>query len=191
MDTGKKQKRNRLIALSFASVLLLLIFGPLADWFIGADRFLYDQVASHLPNRALNDAVIISIDPARNSNAEVVEQYGLVLEQLRKSDVKRIIMANPPEIAAADALPDWANSLRSDVPIYVPARHRFAELTPYSGFVDVHPDSDNILRRSELWQLNNSAMTPSLALSIAFDDDETQSSHRMSSAEDAIYLSNY
>ena len=40
----QKQKRNRLIALSFVSVLLVLIYGPLAQWFVAADRVLYDRL---------------------------------------------------------------------------------------------------------------------------------------------------
>ena len=44
MKTIDKQKRNRIIALSFVSVLMLLMYGPLAQWFIAADRVLYDQL---------------------------------------------------------------------------------------------------------------------------------------------------
>ncbi len=191
LDKSTRQKRNRVIALSFASVLLLLIYGPLAQWFIAADRFLYDMVASHLPNKALNDAVIVSIDPSRLRDEDIFEQYGLVLERLREADVSRIIMPNLPEIGADDPLPPWAASLGTGIPVYVPTGHRFADLAAHNGFVEVRPDSDDVLRRSELWQLNGGVMTPSLPLAIAFDSDDLQSSNRMSGAEDAIYLSNY
>ena len=149
MDKGKTQKRNRLIALSFASVLLLLTYGPFAQWFITADRVLYDQIASVLPNKPLDDAVIVSIDPTRMSAAEVMEQYKLVIDKLRQADVRRIIMPNPPEIAGDDPLPTWASSLGSGIPIYVPTRHRFAEFTSNNGFMDIRLDSDDVLRRSE------------------------------------------
>ncbi len=191
LETGTKQKRNRLIALSFASVLMLLTYGPLADWFITVDRVLYDQVASFLLNKSLDDAVILSIDPSSVPAAELLEQYELVIERLRQADVRRIIMPNPPEIGAADPLPAWVTSLGSGIPVYVPTRHRFAEFAAHNGFMDLRPDSDGVLRRSELWQLNNGVMSPSLPLAIAFDSEDGQASHRMSSAEDAIYLSNY
>jgi CHASE2 domain-containing sensor protein len=56
LNIGSNQKRNRLIALSFASVLLLLVYGPLAPWFVTADRFLYDTFSSGLPNRPSSSA---------------------------------------------------------------------------------------------------------------------------------------
>jgi tRNA A-37 threonylcarbamoyl transferase component Bud32 len=191
LDKGKTQKRNRLIALCFASVLLLLTYGPLAQWFITADRVLYDQIASVLPNEPLDNAVIVSIDPARMSAAEVMEQYKLVIDRLHQADVSRIILPNPPEIAENDPIPAWATSLRSGIPVYVPTRHRFADFAAHNGFMDIRPDSDDVLRRSELWQLNDGVKTPSLPLAIAFDSEDAQASFRMSGAEDAIYLSNY
>jgi len=191
LDTGNKQKRNRLIALSFASVLLLLIYGPLAQWFIAADRIIYDLMASHLPSPSLDKAVIVSIDASRTDAEDVLEQYGLVLERLRQAEVKRIIMANPPEIAAEDPVPGWAMSLGSGIPVFVPTRHRLADLASHNGFVEVHADSDDVLRRSELWQLNEGVKTPSLPLAIAFANQEAQATHDISSAEDAIYHSNY
>jgi hypothetical protein len=96
LDKGTKRKINRLIALGFASVLLILVYGPLAQWFITADRFIYDQIATHLPNKVLDNAVIVSIDPAKVAPEDMLEQYGLVLGRLRQAEVRRIIMANPP-----------------------------------------------------------------------------------------------
>ena len=191
MDKGNKRKRNRLITLSFASVLLILVYGPLAQWFITADRFLYDQIATHLPNKVLDDAVIVSIDPAKVQPEDMLEHYGLVLERLRQADVKRIIMPNPPEIAADDPLPGWAMALATGIPVYVPTRHRFADLAANNGFVEVRPDADDVLRRSDLWQLNNGIKLPSLPLAIAFDSEEGQRGHRISGAEDSMFFSNY
>ena len=192
MDLGKKQKRNRLIALSFASVLLLLIYGPLAQWFVVADRVLYDTLASSMPNKPLEKAVIVSLDPSEHSDAEPARSnYGEIVDFLHKAEVKRIIMPNPPEIAASETLPSWTSSLGESVPVYVPTNHRFGELRTRRGFMSITPDSDGVLRRSDLWQLSDGVMSPSLPLAIAFDNDETQVSHRMSSDEDAIYLSNY
>ena len=191
MDKSTPQKRNRLIALSFASVLLLLTYGPFAELFSAVDRFLYDQVASFLPNEALDDAVIFSIDPSRVPEAELLEQYELVINRLRQADVKRIILPNPPAVGASDPLPAWVRSLNSGIPVFVPTRHRFAEFARHNGFVELRPDSDGVLRRSDLWQLNDGVMSPSLPLAIAFENDDGLASFRVSSAEDAIYLSNY
>jgi len=187
----QKQKRNRLIALSFVSVLLLLVYGPMAQWFIAADRVLYDQLASHLPNKPLDNAVIVSIDTSRIDAKDVVDTYGKITAVLSQSRVRRIIMTQPPEIGENGNLPGWAVAMNSVVPVYAPTRHRFADLANRDGFVDIHTDSDDVLRRSELWQLNDGVMSPSLPLAVAFDNESTLSSHRMSSAEDAIYLSNY
>ncbi|MFQ5608864.1 MAG: protein kinase [Woeseiaceae bacterium] len=191
MDTGKKQKRNRLIALSFASVLLLLIYGPLAQWFVVADRVLYDTLASNMPNKPLDKAVIVSLDPSESRDRILLQDYGEIIEFLHQADVKRIVLTNPPEFAASDELPGWTATLGKTIPVYVPANHRFAELAVRRGFFDVQPDSDGVLRRSDLWHFNNGIQSPSLPLAIAFDNDDAQLSHRMSSNEEAIFLSNY
>ena len=191
MDKSTQQKRNRLIALSFASLLLLLTYGPFAELFSNVDRFLYDQVATFLPNEPLDDAVILSIDPSKVPEANLLEQYELIINRLRQADVKRIILPNPPEVGASDSLPTWVTSLGSGIPVFVPTRHRFSEFASHNGFVEVRPDSDGVLRRSDLWQLNDGVLSPSLPLAIAFENDDGLASHRVSSAEDAIYLSNY
>ncbi|MDX1507447.1 MAG: CHASE2 domain-containing protein, partial [Woeseiaceae bacterium] len=191
MDLGKKQKRNRLIALSFASVLLLLIYGPLAQWFVVADRLLYDTLASNMPTRPLDDAVIISLDPSEHRGDELLDRYGKIMDFLHRAEVRRIVLPAPPEVAASEPLPAWTNGLGQSIPVYVPINHRFAELRTRTGFMNISPDSDGVLRRSELWQLSDGVMSPSLPLAIAFDNDDSQVSHRMSSDEDAIYLSNY
>ena len=82
MKPDQKQKRNRLIALSFASVLLVLIYGPLAQWFVAADRVIYDQLAAHLPQRPLENAYIVSFDPAEQAPEDLVDSYGDVVAVL-------------------------------------------------------------------------------------------------------------
>lgn len=191
MQTGKNQQRNRLIALIFASVLLLLIYGPLAPWFVAADRFLFDTFASGLRNEPLRDSMIISIDPSRLSNDELLDEYGQVLNILTHSQAERIILPSPPELEEGGALPGWAAALNSGVPVYVPTRHRFADLSQRSGFVDVAPDIDGILRTSRLWMLNGNVMSPSLALAIALDNENITQSGRMSNTDDEIFFSNY
>jgi hypothetical protein len=131
LNIGSNQKRNRLIALSFASVLLLLVYGPLAPWFVTADRFLYDTFSSGLPNRPLDNAFIISIDPSRASQEEILTRYGRVLSVLTRSQAGRIILPHPPELGADERLPGWSAALGGPVPVYVPNDHRLAELTPH------------------------------------------------------------
>jgi hypothetical protein len=130
LNIGSNQKRNRLIALSFASVLLLLVYGPLAPWFVTADRFLYDTFSSGLPNRPLDNAIIISIDPSRASQEEILARYGRVLSilarygrvlsVLTRSQAGRIILPNPPELGADERLPGWSAALGGPVPVFVP-----------------------------------------------------------------------
>jgi CHASE2 domain-containing sensor protein len=176
LDKDTQQKRNRIIALTFASVLLLVVYGPLAQWFVAADRVLYDQLASSMPNQALDNAYIASIDTNRLTQDEVLKRYGEVIEVLQNSGVRRIILPNPPEIPAASELPGWAALLASSSSVFVPTRHRFANVATRNGFVAVGPDSDNILRRSELWQLINGVKSPSLPLAVDFETSETKMS---------------
>ncbi|NIL93428.1 MAG: protein kinase [Woeseiaceae bacterium] len=191
MKSQQKQKRNRAIALSFVSVLLLLVYGPLAQWFVAADRILYDQLAGHLPNKPLENAVIVSIDAADSTNDETTAKYGRIVEVLAAAGARRIVITQPPEIPDHQDLPAWAAALNATLPIYVPTHNRLADLAARHGFVEINPDSDGILRRSALWQLNNGVMSPSLPLAVAFDSDDASSHQGMSGSENAIYLSNY
>ena len=187
----QKQKRNRLIALSFVSVLLLLVYGPLAQWFIAADRVLYDKLATHLPTEPLDHAVIVSVDPAKLSANEISDKYGQIIAVLGQSKVKRIIITEPPELRDNENLPGWAAAMNAIVPVYAPTRHRLADLATRDGFVDLVPDSDGVLRRATLWQLNEGVMSPSLPLAIAFDNKDLSVTPRMSSTDDAIFVANY
>ena len=191
MKSQQKQKRNRAIALSFASVLLLLVYGPLAQWFIAADRVLYDQLASHLPSKPLDSAFIVSIDPSRTTATDISDTYGRIIEVLSLAGVRRIVMTQPPDIADNEDLPGWAAAMNSSVPVYTPTRHRLANLATRDGFIGVATDRDGILRRAALWQLNDGVMSPSLPLAVAFDSEDAATHQRLSSAEDAIFLSSY
>ena len=191
MDTGNNQKRNRLIALCFASVLLMLMYGPLANWFVAADRMLYDQFAGHIATDPLDNGIIISLDARQMDRSQVLDRYGRIIAMLRDAHVRRIVLTGPPPIGAAERLPGWAVTLGSGVPVYVPTRHRFAEFAAGDGFVETILDSDGVLRRSGIWQLNNNRMSPSLAFAIALDNGDARTTQRMSSAEDAVFLSSY
>ena len=191
MKTAENQKRNRIIALSFVSVLMLLMYGPLAQWFIAADRVLYDQLAGNRPAKALSNAYIVSIDPVLSTADEVMATYGRVIEKLSTARVSRIVLPNPPEIPAAADLPAWSALLASDIPVFVPKRHRFAQVSGKSGVMKLAVDSDGILRRSSLWHFNGNTMSPSLPLAIAFAESATATAPRMSGSDDAVYFSSY
>jgi len=191
LDISSNHKRNRLIALSFASVLLLLVYGPLAPWFLTADRFLYDTFASGLPNRPLDNAIIISIDPSRASQDKLLADYGQVLSVLSRSQARRIILPQPPELGADERLPGWAAALGGPVPVYVANSHRLSEMTSHTGFMEFAPDNDGVLRRTNLWQLNGAIMSPSLPLAVALDNEAIPPSSRMSASDDTVFLSNY
>jgi len=166
--------------LSFVSVLLLLMYGPLAQWFVTADRVLYDQLAGGRPAVPLANAYIISIDPQRANASQILDSYGDVLDKLQRSNVGRIVLSNPPKIPAAAELPAWAAILASETPVFVPARHRLASVSGYSGFVQLGVDDDGVLRRSNLWHLNGGMMSPSLPLAIAFAASATATAPRNS-----------
>jgi serine/threonine-protein kinase len=191
LDIGSNQKRNRLIALSFASVLLLLVYGPLAPWFVSADRFLYDTFSSGLPNRPLDNAFIISIDPSRTNQDELHARYQQVLSVLTRSQARRIILPQPPQLDTAERLPRWSAALSGPVPVFVPNDHRLAELTEHAGFMEFTPDADGVLRRTNLWQFNGAVMSPSLPLAVALENEEIAPIGRNSASDDTVFLSNY
>ena len=191
MDNQRKERRDRLIALSFVSVLLVLIYGPGAPWFIGADRFLYDQMASYVSNEPLENGLIVSINGSRMAPKEVSDQYGRLIQRFKKQNVKRIVLASPPALDKSGELPGWAATLSSGVPVYVPINHRLADVASKSGFLDVTVDNDGVFRRSELWKFHGGLMSPSLPLAMALDNPEAGADPRVSGAENAIYLSNY
>jgi len=191
LKTADTQRRNRIIALSFASVLLLLVYGPLAQWFVGADRFLYDRLAGGLPTRPLENAYVVTIEADKTDGAGVLAQYGEVISKLQSSSAMRVVLANPPEISSTADLPGWASLLADGIPVFVPARHRLADVSRRSGFVSLNPDDDGVLRASQLWHLNGGVMSPSLPLAIALSSSLTATAPRMSSSDDVIYLSRY
>ncbi|MGB5688194.1 MAG: protein kinase [Woeseiaceae bacterium] len=172
-------------------MLLLLMYGPLAQWFVAADRILYDQLAGGRPALPLANAYIVSIDPQRANARAIVDRYGEVVQKLQRSDVSRIVLSNPPEIPSAEDLPAWAAVLAAGTPVFVPERHALARVSEHSGFVQLAVDNDGVLRRSNLWHLNGGVMSPSLPLAIAFAASATATAPRLSGSDDAVYLSSY
>lgn len=189
LNTATRQKRTRLISLCFASLLLLLMYGPFAHWFVAADRLVYDKLATALPNRGIENAYILSIDPARLNQSQILDRYGQILTLLKQAGAQRIVLPQPPVIAAGDPLPDWAATLATGTPVYVPTRHRFADIVRHDGFVKFDADPDGVLRSVHMWQLNDDVMSPSLPLAVAFDNEEAQSGYRLSGTDDLIFVS--
>ncbi len=188
MDKNRKHHRDRLVVLAFVSVLLVLVYGPASQWFLGADRFLFDQFATYINNTPVQNGVIVSVNPAKKSTDEIVAEYGRVLSVIREQPVQRIIISQAPPL---DELPGWAAVLSSGVPVFAPAGHRFADVATKSGLLDITPDSDDVLRQLRLWHLQGGIMTPSLPLSVALYDQDYVADSRISNADSTIYLTNY
>ncbi len=191
MDKERKENRDRLVVLSFVSVLLVLAYGPGAPWFLGADRILFDQFASYVKNVPLENSLIVSVNPSRKSQDEIASEYGRILQVFKQQNVERIIISQAPDMANATELPRWAATLSSGVPVFVPADHRLAEVATATGVLSLQPDSDDVLRRSRLWHLQDGVMSPSLPLSVALNQQDYTPNPRILGGDTAIYLTNY
>jgi len=191
LDKHLKEKRDRLIALAFVSILLVLMYGPLAQWFVAADRLVYDSLAGMVESVPPADTVIVSIDPATSTDEELLADYGRIIQLAKTAGASRIVLAAPPEMAADADLPGWAATMTSGVPVYVPDEHRFADIANHTGVYRLQPDNDGILRSLTLWHLQGSAITPSLPLAIALSNPSFSSDPRVSANDDALYLSRY
>ena len=183
--------RDRLVVLAFASMLLVLIYGPLAAWFIAADRFLYDIFASNVQSQPPENTLIVSIDPDRKSRDEILTEYGRLLETLQAHKVKRVVLAEPPAMTTDDALPGWSVMLSGQLPIIVPANHRLADVANRTGVFMLQPDNDDVLRRSRLWHLDGGSLRPSLALATALTSPDFAADPRVGHSDFEIYHSNY
>jgi len=191
LDKQQKTRRDRLVVLSFVSVLLVLVFGPGAPWFVAADNFLYDQIATRVRNEPLDNSVIVSINPSDLSAAEIDAQFGQLLSAFNTYGVDRIILAQPPEMAESSEMPGWAALLSGGVPVFVPDGHRLADVATKTGILQLSPDDDGVLRQSRLWHLQGGTMSPSLPLAIALDSFDYAADPRVSNAVVEVYLSNY
>ncbi len=191
MKVAGLPKRNRIIALSFASVLLLLMFGPLSQWFVTADRFLYDRFSSMLPGKPLDNAYIVSIDPQRVPTSDVVNRYGEVIAKLKAVNAGSIILPRPPAMSDTNRLPRWSRLLASGTPVFVPTRHPLAAAAGHAGYVQVSPDRDGVLRQLTLWRLNGEVMSPALPLAVSLHTMSGNPSARTSHSQDSLYFSKY
>jgi len=191
LEKKRKVHRDRLVVLSFVSVLLVLIYGPAAPWFLGADRFLFDQFATHVRNAPLENGLIVSVNPTKKSVDEVTAEFGRVLQVLIKNKVKRIIISQGPELGSGTELPGWAVTLATGVPVFTPSDHRLADVVTTTGILSLQPDSDDVLRWSSLWYLQGGLMSPSLPLSVALHEQDFAIDPQISTADISVYLTNY
>jgi len=188
LDKHRKEKRDRLIALAFVSILMVLIYGPAATLFAAADRTLYDQVAGFARFRPPAETVIVSINPDKMAGDELFATYGRLIQAAKSSGARRIVLANPPVIDADSQLPGWAATLSAGIPVFVPNEHRFADLASKTGTLQLQRDGDDILRSMVLWQLEGGIMIPSLPLAIALNDPAFSNDPRISATDNAIFL---
>lgn len=191
MKKLRKEQRDRVVTLAFVSILLIVLYGPGASWFIGADRFLYDQLAARVINPVLEDGLIVSLDPARKGPSDLLDDYGRLIRIAKDNGARRIVLSAPPTLPAGGALPAWAADLGEGVPVFVPSLHRLASVSTRAGFIEVSPDSDGVLRSSRLWHLHDGVMSPSLPLAVALANPERSNDPEMSKIDAAIFLSNY
>lgn len=180
-----------MVLLAFVSVLLVLVYGPAAQWFLAADRFLFDQVAGHVKNASLEDGVIVSIDPTKKTETELVDEFGRVITTLQTKNVSRIILADPPVMSSEAELPEWAATLSTGVPVFVPHDHRLADVATRTGILQLNPDSDDVLRQSRIWHLQGGVMSPSLPLAVALHSNDYAADPRVSTGDLEIFFSNY
>jgi serine/threonine-protein kinase len=191
VEKSQKEYRDRLVTLSLVSVLLILLYGPAADWSVAVDRVIYDQVAAHVRNEPLKDGLIISINPAKRSRSEISDTYGRLIEKLKPLGPARIVMAEPPDTGASGELPGWAAAMAAVVPVFVAADSRYADVATKSGPLQLRTDRDGILRSATMWNLQGGIMTPSLPLAIALHDPAFAADPRLSSSDVSYFLTNY
>lgn len=191
MDKSKKEYRDRLVTLSLVSVLLILLYGPAAGWFVRVDTMLFDQFASHVRNRPLPEALIVSVNPAKKSPDQVSATFGEVMNVLQAHNVRRIIFMEPPVLDEATRIPGWAAMLDSGIPVFVPSDARLADVAKRTGVFRIQPDPDGITRSSTMWYLQGGIMTSSLPLSVALDDGNVTLDPKISNTDDVLFLTNY
>src|SRR5690606_16217409 len=83
LDKERTIRRDRLVAASLVGILLVLLYGPGAAWFVQADRVLYDQLATRVANAPLENGMIVTIDPDRVAPGKLDAVYGAIIQKLK------------------------------------------------------------------------------------------------------------
>jgi len=188
LEKQRKEKRDRYAALAFVSILMVLVYGPLAPWFTSADRLMYDRVASLVKSTPPANTVIVTIDPAKKSSGEILAEHGRLLQRAIAAGAKRIVLPSPPPIAPDAKLPGWAAALTGATPVFVPNDHRLADVARKTGVLRLQPDNDNVLRHVNLWYLEGGSMSASLPLAISLDDSANAAQARLSATDNMLFL---
>jgi len=169
----------------------MLIYGPLAPWFVSADRLLFDLFSRATKSRPPQQTIIISINPERKSPSDILDSYGFLLRLAQENNAKRVILPDPPTIGDDAELPGWAAAMSYGIPVFVPADTRFADVASKTGILNLKPDSDGILRQMVLWHLQGGVMAPSLPLAVALNEPSFAADPRISAADNVIFLTRY
>ncbi|MGB5581054.1 MAG: protein kinase [Woeseia sp.] len=191
MDTTRKDNRDRLLALGCVSILLIVVYGLAAGFFVSVDRFAYDQIAGHFVAQSVPDGVIVTVNPDAKSDAEVTEEYSQILARLRTHESRRIILTRPPGPMDGAPSAEIAAAMRDGPPVFVPSRHPLAGISTGAGYLDIRPDADGVLRRSNLWYLNGGQMSPSLPLSIALANRDGLPAANVARNDAVMYVAGY
>jgi eukaryotic-like serine/threonine-protein kinase len=191
LDKEQKDHRDRLIALGFVSLLLIVVYGPAAGWFVAADRFVYDQIASRIQPQPLANAVLVSIDPQGKSEEQIGTEYARLLDLMREHGAARVVLPSPPPLRDDAGTPAWASRLADGPPVFLPSRHPLASLAAGSGYLDLRPDGDGVLRRSNLWYLNGGMMSPSLPLAVALANQDSLPAANVARIDAAMFVARY
>ena len=189
MDKDRKEHRDRLVVLSFVSILLMLVYGPAASWFVAADRVLYDRVAATLRHSVVEDAVILSIDPRKAAAQAPAATWTALVRAVLAENPARIVLTQAPDADPDGAFANLAAEA-GNVPLFVPRGHPLAG-SAHSGLFVLTPDGDGVLRRSPLWRLEDGVKFPSLPLARAMANAEGAIDPTVADGIDAVYLSGY
>ncbi len=179
-----------MIALACVSLLLIVVYGPAAGFFVAADRLVYDQLAGRFAAAPPPDGLIVTVDPAGRPEAAVARDFEQVVDRLRDLGSRRLVLANPPQ-QPVGAVPDFAAERPGASPVFVPSRHPLSAVSAGSGYLDLRPDSDGVLRRLSLWYLNGGVMSPSLPLAVALASGDSLPAAEVARNDAALHLSRY
>ncbi len=183
--------RNRIAVITCACLLVGLVYGPFASWFMPVERFVYDTFAEHFRANTLENTTIITVDSSRKTEEQLLNEFGDLIQTLKDEAAARIILANPPEIDNEIPLNLWVAILDGEIPIVVPEHHQLAAYTDHTGVFFLQTDPDQVLRKSRLWHLDDGAMKPALALAVALTRPNFVVDRRLSFSDFEIYHSKY
>jgi hypothetical protein len=81
--------------------------------------------------------------------------------------------------------------LGENTSIFVPTDRRLSDIASRTRTLDLQPDSDDVLRQSQLWHPQSGVISPSSPLAVALALDNFSANARKSVADLATFLTNY